>query len=250
MGAVKPITGHVHISRLVPHPANIREGLGDLTDLTASIRAAGIIQPLVVEPRSDGKFAVIAGHRRLAAAKLARLDTVPVVHRQTSGDDAHVTELMLIENCQRADLDPIEKAKAMGKLRDSGRTVISIAKAIGLTGATVHQYLALLELDAESQQRVRDHEISVHTAYKAVVKARATQRRRSGQKPRGDAMRVTWEPDHFTAGHALARQARAMCDAREHNYRRRLGKVACGQCWETVIRADERVASAALEAGS
>ena len=60
--------------------------------------------------------------------------------------------------------------------------------------------------------------------------------------------RPLWEPDHFTTGHRLAREARALCDAREHTGRRRVGKVACGQCWETVIRQDERAAEAALAA--
>ena len=73
---------------------------------------------------------------------------------------------------------------------------------------------------------------------------RAKQRKRQG-KPRDGPV---WEPDHLGATHPLARKANDMCDAREHTMRRRIGKVACGQCWETVIRQDEQIAVRTLRA--
>lgn len=106
-------------------------------------------------------------------------------------------------------------------------------------------YLSLLDLDAATQEMVRDGRLPVAEAVKAIRRERARERQRTGGKPHG--VKLTWEPDHFTGSHPLARSARAACEARGHNNRRRLGKSgACGQCWETVIRADERQVADAL----
>ena len=92
------------IARLREHPANVREDLGDLDELAASIRSHGILQPVVVQPNpaEPGTFLILAGHRRTAAAALAGLSTVPVTVRAAAGPKA--IEIMLIENCQRHDL--------------------------------------------------------------------------------------------------------------------------------------------------
>jgi ParB/RepB/Spo0J family partition protein len=238
----------IHISMLDPHPGNIRESLGDLTDLAASIRAHGIVQPLVVQrnPQRAGHYLVIAGHRRLAAARKARLNEVPVMIRDAEISVATATEVMLVENLQRRDLDPVEKARAMGALREHGYTSVQIAKAIGVTDATVSNYLALLDLDKGSLEKIKAGQLGVVDALAAIRKVRARQRRKDGKPDRGEAMAATWEPDHFTASHPLARKATALCEAREHNMRRRVGKVACGACWETVIRDDQTKVVAAL----
>ena len=111
----------LHVLRIDPHPANVRASLGDLTELAASIEAHGILQPIVVQPnpRKHGNFVVLGGHRRLAAAKLAGLEKVPVVIHELAGRDKAIA-VMLVENCKRADLKPMEKAEAMGELRDHG----------------------------------------------------------------------------------------------------------------------------------
>ena len=238
----------VHISLLDPHPGNIREDLGDLTELAASIRAQGILQPLVVQrnPQRNGHYLVIAGHRRLAAAKKARQNEVPVVIRAAAMDSAKAAEVMLVENLQRLDLDPVEKARAMGKLKALGYTAVQIAKAIGVTDASVSASLALLELDDGSLARVQSGQLPVSEARRAIREKRARVRTRAGRADQRKAMAATWEPDHFTETHALARKAKALCEAREHTMRRRIGKTACGQCWETVIRDDERRVATAL----
>jgi ParB family transcriptional regulator, chromosome partitioning protein len=230
----------LHASVLAPHPDNIRSEIGDVTETAASIMTHGLIQPLTVVPREDkaGHYYVIAGNRRLAAARKARLEQIPVIIRRDGLTPAQITEIMLVENCHRADLNPIDRARAMLKLRKAGQTIEQIASAIGMSPASVSQSLALLELDAATQARIRAGELSAAVGYQAVKGTRARQRSKAGHKPQGPV----WEPDHFTGRHQLARKAEAMCEARGHTSRRKLGKIACGTCFETVIRADERLA--------
>lgn len=237
----------VHVDRVHPHPDNVREQLGDLTETTASVRAHGILQPLTVEPDPGrpGHFRIIAGHRRYQAALNAGLDMVPVSIRQARAGVAP-EELMLVENLHREGLNPMEKADAMGALRARGYTAARIARSIGLTESTVGFYLTLLELAPRTQARVRAGTLPAADAVAAVRRARKQQRARDGRPEIGGG---EWEPDHFTPQHPLARKAKALCDGREHTMRRRVGRLACGECWETVIRADERTVTAALADG-
>lgn len=235
----------LHISRIKPHPRNVRDDLGDLDGLTESIKAHGILQPIVVEPQplGSGQFVIIAGHRRHAAARRAGLEMVPVVFRERP-EGTEPEELMLVENLQRADLNPMDKAEAMGALQKKGYSTRRIAASIGLSEQSVYNYLMLLELAPATKKRVRAGTLSAADAQQAVRRTRQRQRKAEG-KPARPAP-VEWEPDHFTARHPLAKKAAAMCDAREHTMRRRVGKTACGQCWETVIRQDERIAVSVL----
>lgn len=238
----------LHVSRLKSHPRNVRDDLGDLAGLAESIRAHGILQPIVVEqaPMGGGQFLIIAGHRRYAAARKAGLDMVPVTFREPR-EDVEPEELMLVENLQRSDLNPMDKAEAMGKLKAKGYTVARIAASIGLAEPTVYQYLTMLTLDEASRAKIRAGDVAMSTVTSAIRETRKRQRRREGKPQMGPG---EWEPDHFTPLHPLAKRAAALCEAREHSMRRRVGKTACGQCWETVIRADERLATAAMEAAS
>jgi len=237
--------GKALISRVHPHQRNIRSELGDLEETAASIVAHGILQPITVEamPGMPGHWRVIAGHRRLAAAKAAGLKAVPITVREPDG--AEPEELMLIENCHRRDLNMMDKAEAMGSLKAKGYSVAKIAKSTGFAEGTVYTYLALLDLDQRTRQMVRDGRLSTIDALNGVRAARKKQRKKAGRP----AVGPVWEPDYLNGTHPLARAAARMCDAREHTARRRIGKVACGQCWETVIRQDERTAEAALAAG-
>jgi ParB family chromosome partitioning protein len=234
----------MHTGRVLPSPGNIRSELGDLTGLVASIRAHGILQPLAVEPYPGrpGYFRIVAGHRRHAAALAAGLERVPVTVRETA---ATPTVLMLVENMHRAGLNPMDKAEAMGRLRDEEKwTAARIAREAGLTESTVGFYLALLELDKKSQARVRNGSLSAADAVAAVRRIRKRNRAKEGKTAMGAP---EWEPDHFTSQHPLARKAASLCEARDHSMRRRIGRsAACGECWETVIRADERTVTAAL----
>jgi ParB/RepB/Spo0J family partition protein len=210
----------MHVDRIHPHRGNIRESLGDLSGLAASIKAHGILQPIIVAPYpgKPGHYRIIGGHRRCAAALAAGLDRVPV----TVSDSMKVPEvLMLVENMQRAGLNPMDKAEAMGSLR-SGRnwTMAQTGLATGLSEATVSFYLALLELDKRSRARVRDGSLSAADAVAAVRRVRKRNRAREGKKAAG----AVWEPDHFTSQHPLARRAAGLCAGREHSARRQIGK--------------------------
>ncbi len=237
--AARPL--YMHVDRVHPHPLNVRENLGDLRGIAKSIAVHGILQPLATEPHPDkpGHVRIVAGHRRYAAARLAGLDHVPVTIGVAGGEPE---ELMLVENLHREDLNPMDKAEAMDALRHKGYSAERIARSVGLTGTTVGFYLALTELDAATQARVRNGSLPAADAVAFVRRQRARNRAAEGKPEMGPV----WEPDHFTGRHPLARKAKALCDGREHTMRRRYGKLACGECWETVIRADERTVTAAL----
>ncbi|HEY0641264.1 MAG TPA: ParB/RepB/Spo0J family partition protein [Pseudonocardiaceae bacterium] len=129
------------ISRLRHHPNNVRRSLGDLRELTGSIRQLGVLQPLLVERRGE-VYRILAGHRRHTAARLAGRRTVPCVITRPV-DDATAIGLMLTENLQRADLTRQEKAAAARALRDRhGLTVAEVADRLGVAPSTVYGWLA------------------------------------------------------------------------------------------------------------
>lgn len=218
------------------HPKNIRDQVGDVTELADSIKAHGLLQPLVVQvhPSRIGRFMLIAGERRHTAAMRAGLAEVPAIIRGTVSDETAI-ERMLIENCHRENLSPMEKAAAFGTLRDCGLSQGSIARRTGFAQSTVSHYLKLLNLDDASQERVRAGELPAAEAISAVRKTRA--RTNPGGRTRAS---YRWEPPHLAKRHPLAKAARKRCDGAGHTMRRRIGDTACGQCWENEIRADER----------
>lgn len=117
----------------------------DLDELTASIREHGIIQPLIVSPGKEGTYTLIAGQRRLEAAKLAGLRTVPAIARQASERD--LLELALIENIQRAELNPLEEADAYRQLtEDFGLSHEEVALRVGKSRPAVTNTMRLLQL--------------------------------------------------------------------------------------------------------
>jgi len=117
----------------------------DLEELTASIREHGIIQPLIVSPKEGETYTLIAGERRLEAAKQAGLRTVPAIQRQVS--DRELLELALIENIQRAELNPLEEAEAYRQLtEDFGLSHEEVALQVGKSRPAVSNTLRLLQL--------------------------------------------------------------------------------------------------------
>jgi ParB/RepB/Spo0J family partition protein len=231
----------VPVDHIHPNPNNPRFEVGDVTELASSIEEYGLLNPILVmhDPfRGEGHYLLKAGERRWTAAKYV-IEEVPCrLYTPPEGisDLADTLLVGLIENEHGKGLNPMERALAYGRLRDEcDMTAEAIGKKQGLTGSTIGHYLTLLELNKPTQQRVRDGRLSVDEAVRIVRGHRARTRKEQGKKP----IDPGWEPDHFTKDHHLARVAKAMCDARQHSGRRRLGNVACGQCWETAIRQDQ-----------
>ncbi len=131
----------------------------ELEELAASIREHGVIQPLVVSPVADGSYTLITGERRLQAARLAGLRTVPVVVRYAS--DQQFLELALIENVQRADLNPIEEAEAFQHLaKEFGLSHETIAARVGKSRVAITNTLRLLDAASGVKQALVDGNIT------------------------------------------------------------------------------------------
>jgi ParB family chromosome partitioning protein len=151
----------ISLANIVPSPLQPRreferEALAELVD---SIRQRGIIQPLIVRPVHDS-FELIAGERRWRAAKEVGLTHAPVLVRQAS--DLEVLELSLIENLQRADLNPIEEAQAYARLANEfGMRQEDIAQKVGKSRASVANSMRLLDLDDQVQTWVVQGLLSV-----------------------------------------------------------------------------------------
>lgn len=136
----------VAIEQVVPNPDQPRRRFDDeaLTDLANSIREKGILQPLLVREKAGG-FEIIAGERRWRAAQLAKLHSVPVLVRDYS--DTEVLEVAIIENIQRADLNPIEEAAAYQQLIERfGHTQDKLAESLGKSRSYIANSLRLLVL--------------------------------------------------------------------------------------------------------
>jgi ParB family chromosome partitioning protein len=137
----------VPISALVPNPKQPREYFDEeaLQELARSIREVGLLQPLLVRPSREGTYEVIAGERRLRAARLAGLTTVPVVTR-AAGDESSL-EIALIENLQREDISPLECARAYRRLIDEfDLTQEQVADKVGKARTSVANTVRLLRL--------------------------------------------------------------------------------------------------------
>ena len=132
-----------------------------LSELVDSIREHGVIQPLIVRPAKDDQLELIAGERRWRACqRIGGLTKVPVIVRDASDKD--VLEMALIENIQRADLDPVEEAEAYVRLsKDFAMRQEDIAKRVGKNRATVANAMRLLELDSDVQTHLAQGRLSV-----------------------------------------------------------------------------------------
>lgn len=152
----------VIIGRIFPHPDNPRKHFDadKLQELAESIKACGIVQPIVVVERAvktgsatEVRYQLVAGERRWRAAKLAGLETVPAVVRDLT--EQQVMEVMLLENLQREDLNAIEEAKAYGRLiAESGWTQEELGGKIGKSQGYIANRLRLLDLPEEVQENI------------------------------------------------------------------------------------------------
>lgn len=152
----------VALDRVGRNPNQPRSAFGEeqLGELAASIAVHGILQPIVVRPLADGSYELIAGERRLRAARIAGLETVPAILRDTADAETSL-QLALIENIQRENLNPIDTALAYRELIDRfGLTHEAVARQVGKSRVAVSNALRLLELAPETRQAIVDGSIS------------------------------------------------------------------------------------------
>ncbi|PIP29623.1 hypothetical protein COX27_00540 [Candidatus Kuenenbacteria bacterium CG23_combo_of_CG06-09_8_20_14_all_36_9] len=155
----------LNVNQIKTNPHQPRQDFAEipLNDLVASIKEHGILQPLLVTETLAGEYELIAGERRLRAAKIAGLNEVPVIIR--SAKDLEKLELSLIENIQRQDLNPIEKARSYKKLTEEfGLTHDEAAKRLGISRAQFSNFLRLLNLPDNVQKGLAENRISVGQA--------------------------------------------------------------------------------------
>jgi ParB family transcriptional regulator, chromosome partitioning protein len=138
-----------------------------LNELASSIKELGIIQPVIVRHKGDGKYQLIAGERRYRAAGLAGLKRIPVYIR--TADDQELLEMALVENIQREDLDAIEVAISYQRLIDEcSLTQETMSERVGKKRSTVSNYIRLLKLPAEIQLGIKNRQITMGHA-RAIV---------------------------------------------------------------------------------
>lgn len=158
---------------IAPNPRNPRRTFADadLDDLAASIREHGVVQPIVVRPsRTAGRYEIVAGERRWRAAQRAGLVEVPIVVREV--DDRVALEIAIVENVQRADLNPVEEAQGYQQLIDDHQYVqTDLAQIIGKSRSHVANTLRLLKLPDGVRAMVVDGSISAGHARTLVTAA-------------------------------------------------------------------------------
>jgi ParB family chromosome partitioning protein len=130
-----------------------------LAELAESIKASGVVQPILVRPQLSGRFQLIAGERRWLASQRAGKTTVPAIVKQVSNEQA--MEMTIVENLQREDLNPVEQARAYERLgREFGLTQEQMAQRTGKERSSVANFLRLLKLPSDVQTLVEENKLS------------------------------------------------------------------------------------------
>ena len=151
----------IALDKLDANPYQTRKRVDEqqLAELSRSIEVNGVVQPIIVRPLPNGRYQLIAGERRWRASKMANKATVPAILRQVS--DAQAMEMTIVENLQRADLNPMEQARAYDRLgREFQMTQEQIALRTGKERTSVANFLRLLKLPREVQDKVETGELS------------------------------------------------------------------------------------------
>jgi ParB/RepB/Spo0J family partition protein len=152
-------TTPVPLARLVVSALNVRKALdagqddSNVEELAASIREKGLLSPLTVRPLADGRFEILVGQRRYLACKLVPLDPVPCLIKEGLSD-ADAISLSLIENVHRADMHPLDKAKALHALLAKHGSYEAVSRESACSVPTIRRYLKLLELPVALQERI------------------------------------------------------------------------------------------------
>lgn len=149
----------IPINQIAPNPEQPRVDIGDLTELSSSIKQNGVLEPLLVKPNGDGTWMIIAGERRWRAANLAGLTEVPCIELDI--DEKSIAEIALIENLQRKDLNIWEEADGFAYLAERfGYTHEEIAKKIGKSRTTVTESMSIAGLPESIRVKCRQSNIT------------------------------------------------------------------------------------------
>src|SRR3954469_4489278 len=176
---------------IAPNPNQPRRDFDDesLIALAESVKARGILQPLVVRPLAGGRFELIAGERRLRAAKIAELERVPAVVRET--EEGERLELALIENMARQDLNAVEEARACTTLVDDlGITKEEVGRRVGRSRVAVSNLIRLLELPDEALTMIESGELSGGHGRALLLAKEQSQRLRLARDARAEGWSV------------------------------------------------------------
>ena|SRR6266542_1235005 len=158
----------IPVDKLDPNPDQPRTDIGDLTELTASIREKGVLEPLLVKP-TLGRWMIIAGERRWRAARTAGLKEVPCIEMDV--DDSAVAEIALIENMQRKDLTPWEEADGLRALCERfGYTHEDVARKVGKSRSTVTEALSIASIPESIREICRTSEITSKSLLLQIVR--------------------------------------------------------------------------------
>ncbi len=157
------------IDKLDPNPDQPRTEIGDLTELTASIREKGVLEPLLVKPTRAGRWMIIAGERRWRSAQAAGLEDLPCIEMDV--DESEVAEIALIENMQRKDLTPWEEADGLRSLCERfGYTHEEVARKVGKSRSTVTEALSIAAIPDSIREICRACEITSKSLLLQIVR--------------------------------------------------------------------------------
>ena len=165
-----PIGRMIALDKLDPNPDQPRVEIGDLEELTSSIREKGILEPLLVKPsRLSGRWMIIAGERRWRAAREAGIREIPCIEMDV--DDRAVAEIALIENMQRKDLTPWEEADGLRALCERfGYTHEEVARKVGKSRSTITEALSIATLPEDVRERCRRADITSKSLLLEIVR--------------------------------------------------------------------------------
>jgi ParB family transcriptional regulator, chromosome partitioning protein len=152
---------HLPVEVLSPNPANPRKRFteDEIENLALSIRDKGLLQPLIVRPKGEGRYEIVAGERRWRAAQRAQVHDLPVLVREL--DDRETLEIAIIENVQRSDLNALEEASAYKQLLDQyNYTQQQLADAVGKSRSHIANSLRLLTLPSDVQRMIEDGQLT------------------------------------------------------------------------------------------
>jgi ParB family chromosome partitioning protein len=222
----EPVGRMVPIEDIDPNPNQPRQHMGDLSELIASVREKGVLEPILVRPRGS-RFQIIAGERRYRAAIEAGLGEIPCIVRETS--DSETMEIALIENLQRKDLSPFEEADGLKTLAESyGYTHESMAERLGKSRTSITEILSLTAMPNEVREVCRLADIQSKSLLLQVVR-------------QGDAAKMVALVQQLKQhdGHATRAEARRIAKQGK-------GKTAKGRPRHYVFRYQPREKSFAL----